>query len=126
MAGIRVQRVAEQVKEEIGEIIRRRYPLHEYGMITVTEVRMGADLRNARIFISIFGSEEKKQKTKKMLDADMPEIRMELAARIRLRFVPELLFSMDDSLDHAMNVAKILKQIEEDRSKSGIGPETSA
>ena len=78
--------------------------------ITVTIVRVSADLSTARVFLSIMGKEQ--EATMKLVEKQNKEIRKNLAARIRhqLRKVPELLFKIDDSLDYYEEINDLLKE----------------
>ncbi|MEK6650340.1 MAG: ribosome-binding factor A, partial [Bacteroidota bacterium] len=61
--GLRAERVASVIKEEVGGVFQRRFSIEEYGFLTVTEVRVSPDLRVAKIFVSIFGDAERKKRS---------------------------------------------------------------
>lgn len=87
---------------------------HEYGFTTVTEARVTPDLRTARIFVSVMGSKEKQEKTMAQIEKKKGHYRSELGSRINLKFVPTLEFRLDTSLDNAMHIEALIKQIHKD------------
>ncbi len=108
---VRTEKVASIVKEEIGIIFQRNFDMKEYGFITVTEVRMTPDLKIAKVYVSIFGDADQKQKTLGMLEAQKPFVRQTLGHNIRLKFTPSIVFHLDETMDNAMNLEKIFKKI---------------
>ncbi len=112
MTSTRQYKVSRLLQKELGHVFQREgNSIFKGKMITVTEVRITADLGPARVFLSIFPATEKA-----LFDKTMGEhtqhIRHELALRIRhqLRMVPELQFFLDDSLDYIENIDRLLKQ----------------
>ncbi|MFZ1979187.1 MAG: 30S ribosome-binding factor RbfA [Bacteroidota bacterium] len=116
---VRTEKVASLFKEELGNYFQKNFPLERYGLMTVTEVRMSPDLRNAKVFVSIFGDGERKKKSLAQLESHKPEIRSAMGKLIRLRYTPALLFVLDESIDRAMNLEKIFKQIHQERDEQG-------
>ncbi|MGB9772727.1 MAG: 30S ribosome-binding factor RbfA [Bacteroidota bacterium] len=108
---IRADRVASLLKEELSALIEREYSDPAYGMITVTAVEMSGDLRHARIFVSLYGSEETRERTFALLEDDKRHIRALLASRVRLRYAPEIEFRIDDTLDRVDAINSLLKKI---------------
>ncbi len=108
---IRMEKVASLVKQELSVIFQRNFGLHEYGFMTVTDVRMSPDLKVAKVYVSIFGDEERKQRGMDLLEEEKKFIRSELGHAIRLKFTPSLIFYLDESLDRAMNINKILNEL---------------
>jgi len=111
---VRTERVASLVKQLISEIFQQNFSLEEYGLITVTEVRMSPDLKIAKVYVSIFGDDERKKKTLALLEVEKRSIRSELGQNLRLKFTPSLNFYLDDSLDHAMRIEHLIHQIRKD------------
>lgn len=108
---IRTERVASLIKEEIGAIILREYSSTAYGFITVTDVSMSPDLKLAKVYFSIFGSQEKQQLTMKMLNDEKQHIRGEVAHRVHLKFAPALQFYHDTTMDEADKINRLLSKI---------------
>jgi ribosome-binding factor A len=114
----RQQRVAEQIRKELGTIL-----LREHGelaaQLTVGEVRLSPDLSHASVFVSIMGEAERREGLLKELMHCNKEIRRSLAARLRIRAVPLLRFVLDLSLDRAEQVERLIQQIQADRGDTG-------
>jgi ribosome-binding factor A len=111
---IRSERVASLLKEELGSLLGREYAGEGLGFTTVTDVRLTSDLRQAKIFVSVFGAQEQRERTMAFLEDETPHIRSLLAGRMRLRFMPSLQFVLDDTLDRVDRINTLLKQIHRD------------
>ncbi|OGW34473.1 MAG: ribosome-binding factor A [Nitrospirae bacterium GWC2_56_14] len=109
----RSDRVSDQMKQEIAEILMRKIKDPRIGFVTVTDVEVSHDLRNAKVFVSIYGDEKSKKETLKGLESAIPFIRSELAGRMRLRIVPELLIRFDPTLERGAHIMDLLHSIEE-------------
>ena len=115
----RPERVASLLKEELASILMREYADQTVALTTVTDVRMSPDLRIARIYISVFGDNEAKERTMELLEAERGHIRGMIGARVRLRFTPELVFVRDDTLDRVERINTLIKQIHRDEEARG-------
>ncbi len=113
----RSDRVSDQMKQEIADILLRRIKDPRIGFVTVTDVEVSHDLRNAKVFVSIYGDEKNKQDSLKGLESAVPFIRSELAGRMRLRLVPELLFRFDPTLERGAHIMELLHSIEEEKDR---------
>jgi ribosome-binding factor A len=111
----RPQRVASLLKEELGSVLVREYAGLLPGLTTVTDVRLSPDLRVARIYVSVFGNADVRERTMEYLEAELPHLRSVLGGRMRLRFMPELHLHLDDTLDHVDRINAIIKKIHDDR-----------
>lgn len=115
---IRTEKVASLVRQELGIIISRELNgSGEYGFATVTEARMTPDLRVARVFVSILGSDEKKEKTLRYIEKQKGHYRSLISSRLNLKFTPTLEFHHDTSLDNAMHIEELIRQIHKDEKK---------
>lgn len=115
---IRTQKVASLIRQELGMIISRELNgSGEYGFATVTEARMTPDLRVARVFVSILGDDEKKEKTLRHIENQKGHYRSLIGSRLNLRFTPALEFHHDTSLDNAMHIEELIRQIHKDDKK---------
>jgi ribosome-binding factor A len=111
MARVRVGRVGEQIKKEISQIIQSELKDPRIGFITVTGVDVTNDLSQAKVFLSVLGTDEQKEDTLKALGRSSGFIRSELGKRIRLRKIPELLFRFDASIDYGTRIERLLDQV---------------
>ena len=113
----RPERVGQEIQAAIGELISRgllRDP--RIGFITVTGVKVSPDLRVARVFYSLIGSEQQKKDTQAGLDAAKGFVRREVTSRVKLRVSPEIFFSFDESLQEGDKIDRLLKEV---KSKEG-------
>ncbi len=112
---VRAEKVGSLIKEEISDIIQRSFRDSSDGIITVTDVRMSPDLHIAKVYVSIFGTLDVREKTLKMLETNKKEIRSLVGSRIRLKFTPELHFYLDDTLDRVEMIDNLIKKIHNEK-----------
>ncbi|MEK3855071.1 30S ribosome-binding factor RbfA [Cytobacillus sp. FSL H8-0458] len=113
---LRANRVGEQMKKELGEIISRKIKDPRVGFVTVTDVQVTGDLQQATVFISVLGDEEQRENTLRGLAKAKGFIRSEIGQRIRLRKTPEILFEFDESIDYGNRIESLLHQIQDEGS----------
>lgn len=111
MSDLRANRVAEQMKKELGDILSRKIKDPRVGFVTVTDVEVTGDLQQATIFISVLGDEERKRDTLIGLSKAKGFIRSEIGRRIRLRKTPELAFEFDEAYAYGPRIERILKDL---------------
>ena len=108
----RSQRIGELIQEEVSDLLRRQVKDPRLGgFITVTKVDVSADLKQARVFVSIMGTDEEKRQAMQGFQAALGFLRHELAARLQLRFFPELTFHRDDTIEEASHVLQLIKEV---------------
>ncbi len=122
---IRTERVAGEVQQALAHALQTEYSDLSDGLITVTKVRMSPDLRSGRVYISLLGGTRAPERTLERIKAETPRLRSAIAKAIRLRYVPELHFYLDDTQAEVARVETILKQIGEERHDAGT-PEEAA
>ncbi len=110
----RANRIGEQMKKELGEIIGRKIKDPRIGFVTVTDVQLTGDLQQATVYISVLGDELQRENTLKGLAKAKGFIRSEIGQRIRLRKTPEIIFEFDESIDYGNRIDLLLHQIHED------------
>lgn len=113
----RAERVAALIREEVSEIIFQDVSDPRIGFVSVTGVDISPDLKNARIYISIFGDEKKKQEAMAGLSSATSFVRGKLGNMLELRTVPEIRFIRDDSIERGSRVLDILSQMDKDNEK---------
>jgi ribosome-binding factor A len=109
------------MKQEIADILMRKIKDPRIGFVTVTDVEVADDLRNAKVFVSVYGSE--KAASLKGLESASAYIRSELGRRMRMKFIPELLFRYDDSVERGAHINELLHEIQEKDEEKGPGHE---
>ncbi|HLS07821.1 30S ribosome-binding factor RbfA [Lentibacillus sp.] len=111
MSNIRANRVAEQMKKELGELIGQKIKDPRVGFVTVTDVEVTGDLQQAKVFITVLGDEEEKHDTLIGLAKAKGFIRSEIGKRIRLRKTPEITFEFDEAYEHGNRIEEILRDL---------------
>src|SRR6266446_6576903 len=122
MSSLRIQRVRELLKREIGEVIRREFPVSEAGLVTVNDVDVAGDLHSAIVFISILGSPEQQKRGFTLLTRHRKRIQGLVARAVILKYTPTLKFVMDDSVVRGNRVLEIIEELE----KTGGGSSEEA
>jgi ribosome-binding factor A len=109
----RVSRVASLIKREVSQMLLSEIKDDRVGtgMVSITDVDVSGDLQHARIFVSIYGTEEAKAATMEGLRASTGFVRRELGHRIRLRRTPEVIFLEDRSLERGDRMLHLLNQL---------------
>ena len=105
---MRLQRVNQLIREEISHLIQRELKDPRLGFVTVTEVDVAKDLRTAKVYVSVLGSETQWQSSLRALESARGFIRSWLLPRLRLRAVPHLTFLPDRSMAHAAHIQTVL------------------
>jgi len=112
MTSYRADQVGEQVREEIMSIIRRDLKDPRIGFVSITAVRMSADLRSARVRVSVLGNPEEQKASLRGLVSAKGLIRHELGRRLQnLKFSPELRFELDPSIEYSVHINKLLREV---------------
>ena len=115
MAFNRVERVKEEMKRELSAIIRELKDPRISQMTSVVAADVTKDLKYAKVYVSVMGSEEEKQNTLKALKSATGYIKKEIASRLNLRIVPEPSFVLDTSIDYGMHINELLNKINGDK-----------
>ena len=123
---IRTERVAGEIQQALGLLLQTDFRDVTSGMITVTKVRMSPDLRTARVYVSVFGGNSSGNDTITALKVQSGRIRAGVARQVRLKFVPELFFYLDDTQDEVAKVEDIFRQIARDRPAGNPEADTSS
>lgn len=121
MQGKRLDRVNRLIKEEISHLIQRELKDPRLGFVTVTEVDVAKDLRTAKVYVSVLGTEEQWQASLDALQSARGFIRNWLAPRLRMRAVPDLTFHADRSMAHAARIQSVLARLREEEAPPDTG-----
>jgi len=113
--GSRPDRVGEEIRHEISQMLSREVHDPGIGFVTLTRVKVSPDLQLARIYYTIIGNERAHRDTKKALDRATPFLRRQLGGRLRLRRVPEIRFEFDESVEHQDRIERILIDLQAER-----------
>ena len=110
MPGRRPQRLAEQIKEEVSLIIAGEVEDPRVGVVVVTDAKLSPDLRHAKVYVSVIGSENEVKGSLAALRHASGFIRAQLGAVLRLRHTPELHFAYDDAEVRAARIEELLSE----------------
>jgi ribosome-binding factor A len=113
----RVARVSSLIKREVSQMLLNEIKDDRVGagMVSITDVDVSGDLQHAKIFVSIYGTEEAKLETMEGLKSSVGYVRRELGSRMRLRRTPSIVFVEDTSLERGDKMLNLLNQISQNR-----------
>jgi ribosome-binding factor A len=103
--------VAQLIQQELARMLVEEVKDPRVGFVTITEVRVTADLKSARVFVSVYGSREQQEASMIGLQAASGFLKREMGHRLRLKYTPELTFVFDDTLDRAQRLDDIIDAI---------------
>ena len=107
----RTLRVNELLQRELSDILRKQYQ-SETVAVTITEIRVAPDLRDARVFVSVIGDEDELQRKLRWLRAHSKAFRHELGRRVVLKYMPRFEYVPDHSTEQGARILKVLDEIE--------------
>ncbi|MGD1088309.1 MAG: 30S ribosome-binding factor RbfA [Verrucomicrobiota bacterium] len=116
MASLRLQRVRELLKREIGEAVRREFHVSDAGLITVNDVDVAGDLKSAVVFVSILGNADQQKRGFQLLTEHRARIQNLVARSVILKYTPALKFVFDDSIVRGNRVLQIIEELEKSAS----------
>ena len=123
MQSLRLERVRELLKREIGAVIRREIPLAEAGLITVNDVSVTSDLHSAVVFVGIVGSLEQRKRGVALLQKERKRLQGLVAQAVVLKYTPQLKFIFDESVTKGNRVLEIISEIERTSPPNEASPE---
>ena len=112
MSSLRLERVRELLKREIGEIIRREIPVDEAGLITVNDVHVSSDLHSASVYVAVLGNAQQQKKALAELEKHRKRIQGLVGKAVILKYTPQLRFLIDQSIEQGNKVLKIIDELE--------------
>ena len=109
----RSNRISQQIKRELSEIIQRNELKDDRigGLVSITDVEVSGDLRNVKVYFSVYGEESQKVGTLAALEGAAGFLRGELCRRLGIKFAPDLVFKLDDSLERGQKITDLLEKI---------------
>ncbi|MFP4475555.1 MAG: 30S ribosome-binding factor RbfA [Desulfatibacillaceae bacterium] len=120
----RAARVAEKIQREVADILTKKVRDPRLELATVTGVKVTSDLKLARIYYCAHGDEERKDEVRSAIASAQGFVKRELAQRLKLKYMPELEFYYDESVDYAQRIDSILDDLRKERGGEGEdGPE---
>lgn len=126
MSRMRPERVQEAIRQEISMIVMGQIKDPRIGFITITKVDLTKDLRYARIYFSVLGKNADKNKALKGLNSAKGYIKGLIAEKIKLRYMPEISFVIDNTLEHTQHIYEILNKIEKPKEETDDGEDSTS
>jgi len=112
LAGNRSQRIGDQILKEISDLLLRKVKDPRLTGVTLTEVKVSKDLRNAYVYYSVFSQDEQKEQVQAGFESAKGFLRKEIGERLHLRYVPAIRFIYDISLEYGEKIERLLRKIE--------------
>ena len=109
--GSRPDRVADQIRSELADLLAREVHDPGIGFVTLTRVRVTPDLQQARVLYTVLGDEKARSASARAFERAAPFLRRKLGARLRLRRSPEIIFTYDDSIAGQDRIEQLLNEI---------------
>ncbi len=112
MAKVRKEKIQEEIRRKVGEIFVRELSEAKIGFVTVTKVKCSPDLTIAKIYLSIFDNnlQTRNKKLQKIIKLT-PRVRGLLGSKIRIRYIPQIRFYLDDSLDYVEKIDRLIDEV---------------
>lgn len=121
----RQEKLGELFAAELSELMRTRVKDPRVGFASITRVEVSGDLRHAKVYVSVMGTPEEQKATMKGLSNAAGYLRHELATRITLRYMPELAFKLDTSIEEGARILELIKQVsQEDQERREAAAQT--
>ncbi|NVM25002.1 MAG: 30S ribosome-binding factor RbfA [Desulfobacterales bacterium] len=111
LAGSRSHRVGDQILREISDLLLRKVRDKRLKGVTLTDVRMSKDLRHAYVYYSLLGQDEQKKQAQAGFESAKGFIRREIGERVHLRYIPDIQFKYDMSLEYGQKMERLLEKI---------------
>lgn len=121
-AGSRPSRIGDQLRVELSDLIARQVHDPGIGFLTITHVKVSPDLQVARVYYTTLGDEKARRESGRALGRATPFLRRQIGARLRLKRVPQLEFSYDESIERGDRIEQILRDIDSERSEAAGTP----
>ncbi len=110
-----MQRVNEQVKRELSNLIRQLLPVENHGLISVTEVTVSKDLKTAHVYVSTVGVGAGSQKVERvlaLLERARGDLQRELSRKVIIKYTPHLMFKWDDGIERGQHIVEVLESLD--------------
>ena len=111
MSNMRAERVGEQMKQEIMDIVNNKVKDPRVGFLTITDVELTNDLSHAKVYLTVLGSNKEIDNTFKALEKAKGFIKSEQGSRMRLRIIPDLTFEYDKSIEYGNKIERMIQDL---------------
>jgi len=114
----RPKRVAHLIQKEISAILRKQIKDPQLGFVTITEVKVTDDLQHARVYFTVYGSEQERIATEKLLKRMTSFVRYHIGQRIKLRYTPEIVFQYDETIEKAARIDDLINKLHQEKNNA--------
>lgn len=114
----RPEKVAEEIKHKLNSAMSKDLMELHLGLVTISKVMMSPDLRIAKVYVTFLGNKEPIEKCMDRINFRKKHIRFLLAKHLTVKYIPELIFFYDDTLDYADKINKLLNEVKKEENKS--------
>ncbi len=114
----RVEKVAEELRKEIGAIVQNELSDPRVGFITIMRVEITKDLQLAKVYFSVMGNDLQKHKAQEALESAKGFIRRLIGQRLALRLTPEIIFKLDTSVEYSIDITSKMERMKDELKKS--------
>jgi ribosome-binding factor A len=119
MEGKRSEKVADLIHKEISEMLVKTIKDPRIGFVTITKVTVSEDCRSAKVYFSVAGTQEEKERSMEGLNSAKGYVRKELGRRIRLRYTPEIIFKFDPSIEYSIHIGEVIRHLYGEEGREG-------
>ena len=119
MEGKRSEKVADLIQREVAEMLVKSIKDPRIGFVTITKVTVSEDCRFAKVYFSVAGTLAERESSGKGLNSAKGYIRKELGRRLRLRYTPEIVFQFDPSIEYAIHMEEVIRNIHRGEEPNG-------
>ena len=119
MEGKRSEKVADLIQKEVSQMLLRSIKDPRIGFVTITKVTVSEDCRFARVYFSVAGTLAERERSEKGLNSAKGYVRKELGRRLRLRYTPEIVFQFDPSIEYAIHMEEVIRDIHRGKEPNG-------
>lgn len=114
----RPKRVAHLIQKEISAILRKQIENPQLGFVTITEVKVTDDLQHAKVYFTVYGSEQERISTEKLLKRMTSFVRYHIGQRIKLRYTPEIVFQYDGTIEKAARIDDLINKLHQEKNNA--------
>jgi ribosome-binding factor A len=119
MEGKRSEKVADLIQKEISQMLVKSIKDPRIGFVTITKVTVSEDCRFAKVYFSVAGTLAERESSVRGLDSAKGYVRKELGRRLRLRYTPEIVFQFDPSIEYAIHMEEVIRNIHRGEEPNG-------
>jgi len=119
MEGKRSEKIADLIQKEVSQMLVKSIKDPRIGFVTITKVAVSEDCRFAKVYFSVAGTLAERESSGKGLDSAKGYVRKELGRRLRLRYTPEIVFQFDPSIEYAIHMEEVIRDIHRGKEPNG-------